>query len=156
MTRKKTCTTCNERKPIELFSKDVALEVMDSAATTVKQPQLNQKLNVQIVMVLTREQISPSIWKLRNASWKLRDADWKHPMKSKDRFMIKHNGTRYVTCPCKHRLCAVKVKECTAYRHMKYGIDHKFPAELKRIEEEKKYWARMMRDCDDSGSERDL
>jgi hypothetical protein len=82
------------------------------------------------------------------------EIEWKHPMKTNKRF--KSNGQGYVKCPCKHEQCQGKVKECTAYRHMKYGIGYKFPSELKRIEDEKKQFAMLFRDSDDSDSERDL
>jgi len=74
---------------------------------------------------------------------------------SKPWAQFKHDGIKYVKCPCKHVQCAVEVKECTAYRHMKYGIGYKFPGELKRIEEEKKYCIGQDSDSD-SDSERDL
>jgi len=90
------------------------------------------------------------------------ELEWKHPMKNKNRF--KSDGKEYVTCPCKHEQCQVEIKESTAYRHMKYGIGYKFPAELKRLKERENQrmpaWiitdSGLERDLDDSDSERDL
>jgi hypothetical protein len=42
-------------------------------------------------------------------------------MKKNKRF--KSNGKEIVTCPCKHKKCSGEIKESTAYRHMKYGIN---------------------------------
>ncbi len=124
------CTTCNERKSIDLFSKDprcargYAFRCQDCknaavAARPVKKN--NAKANA-----------------------------------SKPWSQFRYDGTKYVTCPCKHEQCQVKIKESTAYRHMKYGVGYKFPGELKRIEDEKKQFARLFRDSDGSDSERDL
>ncbi len=45
------------------------------------------------------------------------------------------NGKEYVICPCQSEQCQVRIKEGTAYRHLKYGVGYKFPAELKRLKE---------------------
>ena len=55
---------------------------------------------------------------------------WKHPMNINKKF--KSKGREYVICPCNHDQCKGKVMESTGYRHMRYGIGHDFPRDLKR------------------------
>ena len=116
---RQTCTTCNERKSIDLFPKDsrcargYAFRCKDCKAAEVKPkvrcPNCNKTCAEADLANHMKTKICINV-----------DADWKHPMKSKDRF--KYNETRYVTCPCKHEQCQGKIMESTAYRHMKYGI----------------------------------
>ena len=53
------------------------------------------------------------------------EAEWKNPMSKKNQFNSR--GTDIVDCLCGHKACSGKIKESTAYRHMRYGIDYKFP-----------------------------
>jgi len=55
------------------------------------------------------------------------EAEWKTPMSKKNRFNSR--GTDIVDCLCGHKACSGEIKESTAYRHMRYGIDYKWPSQ---------------------------
>ena len=151
---RQTCTICKERKSIDLFPKDSRY-----ASGYVKQCKACKNSDNRRKVkcpncdgAYARADLPKHMKTKKCISGEL---EWKHPMKNKNRF--KSDGKEYVTCPCKHEQCQVEIKESTAYRHMKYGIGYKFPAELKRLKEsliEHRYLP--VHTINDSDSERDL
>ena len=122
---RKTCTTCNERKSIDLFLKDprcaggYAFSCQDcrNARVTVRP-------KVKCPNCDGMYALSGLAKHMKSKKCIDGELEWKYPMPPNKKF--KWNGQEYVKCPCKHEQCQGKVKECTAYRHMKYGIGYKF------------------------------
>ena len=140
---RKSCNICEQRKPIEDFQKDKRNSSgYENRYRDCKNAQSRRKIKCpNCKQSYTRATLGTH---MKTDKCVKGETEWKHPMPRNKRF--KSNGQELVKCPCKHKACNGEVKEHTAYRHMRYGIDYKFPSQ--------KFTSEFV--SDDSDSERDL
>ena len=141
---RKTCIACNERKPIEDFQKDKRNKSgFENRCRDCKNSSARSKIQCPNCKQSCSRASLGSHMKTKKC---VNGVEWKHPMSPNKRF--KSNGREIVKCPCKHEACPGEIKEYTAYHHMRYGIEYKFPSQIKSRKTE--------HSDSDSDSERDL
>ena len=118
----KTCNVCKQDKSIDDFQKDNRNKSgyqnrcrscrNACIRCTVKCPNCGESYTLATLRV-----------HMKTKKCTEGEAEWKHPMPKNKRF--KSNSDELVDCPCGHKACSGEVKEQTAYRHMRYGINHR-------------------------------
>jgi len=140
---RQTCITCNERKSIDLFPKDSRCSSgYENRCRACKNSSSRRKVQCPNCNGSYAHADLPKHMRTKKCI-NGKTTEWKHPMSKNHRF--KSNGREVVECPCNHEACKGEIKESIAYRHMRYGIDYKFPCQKS-----------SRADQSDSDSERDL
>ena len=119
MTRK-TCTVCDVRKSVDQFPKDSRYSTgHDSVCRACKNTRARTKVKcTNCSRSYARADLGAH---MKTKKCIQGEAKWRHPMPKKKQFNSR--GQSIVTCPCGHRTCKGEIKELTAYRHMRYGLD---------------------------------